>query len=83
VRVLFHSVVWRYFTPETQRRIAEHMQRCGSRAQADTPLAWLRLELVEKPPGAALTLTLWPTGEESVLAYSNPHGNSIVYAERS
>lgn len=82
VRVLFHSVVWRYFTVETQRRIEEHMRRCGSHAHTDAPLAWLRLELVDKAPGAELILTLWPTGEETVLAYSQPHGNSIVHLER-
>jgi hypothetical protein len=79
VRVLFHSVVWRYFPLETQRRIEAHMERCGARADSDTPLAWLRFELTDTAPGAALTLKLWPTGEESVLAYAQPHGRSIVH----
>jgi hypothetical protein len=83
VRVLFHSVVWRYFPAETQRRIEEHMERCGARAQPDAPLAWLRMELTDRLPGATLTLRLWPTGEESVLAYAHPHGQSIVYVGRS
>lgn len=80
VRVLFHSVVWGYFSVETQRRIEAHMERCGTRAGNDTPLAWLRFELVDRAPGAALTLKLWPTGEETVLAYAQPHGRSIVYS---
>jgi hypothetical protein len=83
VRVLFHSVVWRYFSIETQQRIEAHMERCGARAEGDTPLAWLRFELIDKAPGAALTLKLWPTGEESVLAYAHPHGQSIVHLGRS
>jgi hypothetical protein len=82
VRVLFHSVVWRYFSPETQQRIEAHMERCGARAVSNTPLAWLRFELVDTAPGAALTLKLWPTGEESVLAYAQPHGRSIVHLGR-
>jgi hypothetical protein len=82
VRVLFHSVVWRYFSPETQQRIEAHMERCGARAGSYTPLAWLRFELVDTAPGAALTLKLWPTGEESVLAYAQPHGRSIVHLGR-
>jgi len=82
VRVLFHSVVWRYFPSATQRRIEKHMERCGSHAGTDTPLAWLRLELVDKAPGAALTLRLWPTGEELVIAYAQPHGSFIVFGQR-
>jgi len=81
-RVLFHSVVWRYFPFETQQRIEAHMERCGARADAHAPLAWLRFELIETAPGAALTLKLWPTGEESVLAYAQPHGRSIVHLGR-
>jgi hypothetical protein len=83
VRVLFHSVVWGYFSLDTQRRIEAHMQRCGARADNDTPLAWLRFELADTPLGAALTLKLWPTGEERVLAHTQPHGRSIVYFGRS
>ena len=82
VRVLFHSVVWRYFSPETQRRIEAHMERCGEHAELQAPLAWLRFELVDRAPGAALTLKLWPGGEESVLAYAQPHGRSVVYFGR-
>jgi hypothetical protein len=82
VRVLFHSVVWRYFSVETQRRIESHMERCGAQAGSNTPLAWLRFEPADSAPGAALTLKLWPTGEETVLAYAQPHGRSIVYFGR-
>jgi hypothetical protein len=82
VRVLFHSVVWRYFPLETQQRIETHMERCGARAEAHAPLAWLRFELIDTAPGAALTLKLWPTGEESVLAHAQPHGRSIVHLGR-
>jgi hypothetical protein len=79
VRVLFHSVVWGYFPVATQRRIEKHMERCGSRAEPDAPLAWVRFELIDKAPGTALTLRLWPTGEESVLAYAQPHARFITY----
>jgi hypothetical protein len=79
VRVLFHSVVWRYLPVETQGRIEAHMERCGAQAGSNTPVAWLRFELVDRAPGAALTLKLWPSGEETVLAYAQPHGLSIEY----
>ncbi len=79
VRVLFHSVVWGYFPVATQRRIEKHMERCGSHAETDAPLAWLRFELANTAPSAALTLRLWPTGDELVLAYAHPHGTFITY----
>ncbi|MFL6601646.1 MAG: DUF2332 domain-containing protein [Steroidobacteraceae bacterium] len=82
VRVLFHSVVWGYFPLETQQRLAAHMERCGARAETRSPLAWLRFELIDTPPGAALTLKMWPTGEEVVLAHAQPHGRSIVHLGR-
>lgn len=78
-RVLFHSVVWRYFTTETQRRIEAHMERCGARASSDSPLAWLRYELVNEAPGASLRLKLWPGGDEVELARAQPHGRSVIY----
>jgi len=82
VRVLFHSVVWRYLPLETQQRIEAHMERCGARAEAHSPLAWLRFELIDTAPGAVLTLKLWPTGEDVVLAHAQPHGRSIVHLGR-
>jgi len=77
VRVLFHSIVWRYFPVETQRRIEEHMEARGARASAQSPLAWLRYELIDKAPGSCLTLKSWPGGQETVLAYAQPHGRKI------
>lgn len=70
-RVLFHSVVWSYLPEESRTRIGAHLSRVGAAARSDAPLAWLRFELAD-PPG--LRLTLWPTGEETLLAHAHPHG---------
>jgi hypothetical protein len=40
-------------------------------------LAWLRFEGDGTGPGAALTLTAWPEGEEKVIARADYHGRWI------
>jgi hypothetical protein len=82
-RVLFHSIVWSYLDSLTQQRIANHLAEIGAASTRDNPLAWLRLELAGKDEPAALLLTLWPGGEEEVLARVHPHGAWIRWAERS
>ncbi|HEX8756899.1 MAG TPA: DUF2332 domain-containing protein, partial [Steroidobacteraceae bacterium] len=70
-RVLFHSVVWSYLPEESRKRISAHLTRAGAAARAGAPLAWLRFELADPPE---LRLTLWPSGEETLLARAHPHG---------
>jgi len=79
VRVLYHSVVWRYLPEASQRRIEAHVERCAASATSKTPFAWLRFDLVDTSPGASLTLGIWPEGCESVLAHAQPHGKSVIY----
>jgi len=79
-RVLFHSILWRYLPADSQKRISEHMEHCGSLATAGRPLAWLRFELDDESPGMALLrLRLWPSGEDLLLATAQAHGKSIVF----
>jgi hypothetical protein len=70
-RVLFHSVVWSYLSEHSQNRIRAHLNRVGAFASSEAPLAWLRFELADPPE---LRLTMWPSGEESLLARAHPHG---------
>ena len=42
-----------------------------------TPLAWLRFEGVP----TELRLTLWPGGDDSVLAATDPHATRITWRE--
>lgn len=76
-RVLFHSAVWGYFPDATKRRIEDLMRQCSGRANAATPLAWLRFELTTKL--AELRLTLWPGGEDRLLALAHPHGATVQW----
>ena len=70
-RVLFLSVVCNYLSEESRIRIRAHLSRVGTAARADAPLAWLRFELADPPE---LRLTLWPSGEATLLARAHPHG---------
>ena len=39
--VVFHSIAFQYFSPDTEARIAAHMASVGAAAIAAAPLAWL------------------------------------------
>lgn len=43
-RVLMHSVVWQYLSPEARARIRDAMEAAGARASAERPLAWVMME---------------------------------------
>lgn len=73
-RVLFHSIVWSYLSEDSKARIRSHLSRVGAAARTDAPLAWLRFEIADPPE---LRLTLWPSGEETVLAHAHPHGARV------
>ena len=79
---VFHSIALQYFPESAKARIHAHMQRMGKRARADSPLAWLRFE--QEVPGAGepptLRLTLWPGGEDRLLARVHPHGALVAWA---
>ena len=80
VTVLFHSVFWQYMPAESQAALAALIAQIGATATPEAPFAWLRLE----PPGSVsrmeVRLTLWPGGEERVLAETHPHGAYVRWA---
>ena len=76
-RVVLHTIAFQYFPPETQATIRDWMERVGSAARADAPLAWLTYEAegdgFERWP--VLRLRTWPGNGEAVwLARGHPHG---------
>ena len=72
--VVFHSIVWQYFSQDTKDRFRDALRHHGERR--NTPMAWLRME----PAGAApdLQITTWANGvmveSDHVLATSSYHG---------
>lgn len=75
VTVLYHSVFWIYMPPESQAALAETIASLGASASPAAPFAWLRMEA---PPdnlaAMEVRLTMWPGGEERLLADTHPHG---------
>ncbi len=80
VTVLFHSVFWQYMPPESQAALDELIAEIGSRAAADSPFAWLRME---PPPSDMATmelrLSMWPGGADRRLATVHPHGAWVAW----
>lgn len=75
LRVIFHSIFWQYLPEATRTRIM------GSMKNAGVPIAWLRLEADGEDPGGGLRVTLWPTGEEWLLARGDYHGRWLDWRD--
>lgn len=75
VAVLYHSVFWQYMPADSQAALARTIADHGAAATPEAPFAWLRME----PPPDHMTnmevrLTVWPGGQDRVLAKVHPHG---------
>lgn len=70
--LVYHSLFWQYLTEPMQRDLIDAMAR--ARLQRDEPLAHLAMEADDAGPGAAITLTLWPQGQEIALGRADFHG---------
>ena len=81
VRVVLHSVAFQYFPAGTQERIARHLERVGSAASSDAPVAWLRYETERLQSTPTLRLRIWPGGEDRLLADADPHGREVKWLE--
>jgi len=80
--VLFHSIVWQYLTPDTRGAIKAMLDEAGSRATTDAPLAWLNMEPGAEPAkGADIRLTMWPGGEQRLIARTGYHGTPVRLLE--
>jgi hypothetical protein len=79
--VLYHSVFWQYMPPDSQAALLAAIRSHGAAASEPAPFAWLRME----PPAhdlanMELRLTLWPDGEDRLLARVHPHGAEVNWA---
>ena len=76
VRVLYHSIAFQYFPDASKNRITDRMAQAGSQATKETPVAWLAYELGDagRP---ALTLRLWPGGDQQILAMGDAHCRDV------
>jgi hypothetical protein len=75
--VLFHSIVVQYLSPEEGTELHRTITAAGRLATSDAPFAWLFLE-----PGGERTdvrLTLWPGGEERLLAHAGYQSSRVAW----
>jgi hypothetical protein len=75
--VVFHSLVMMYLSDESRERMVTTIEDAGQRATPSAPLAWLRMELGGDE--ADVLLTLWPGGEERLIAKAGYQGQSVSW----
>ena len=75
--VVYHAIVYEYFSDAVRRGFHEALDRAGAAATPDAPIAWLRFEATPATRGYAVTLTTWPGGEERVVATAGAHGTDV------
>jgi hypothetical protein len=73
--VIYHSIMSQYLSGEERAELFDGTREAGARATADAPLAWLRMEPADDR--ANVELTLWPGGEDRLLARVGYHGNPV------
>ena len=76
-RLIYHSIAFQYFMPESQQRVAAAIERAGQRATETTPIGWLRFERTPDEQDPTLRLKSWPGGKNRLLATSHPHGTYV------
>lgn len=74
-RVLMHSVVWQYLSPEGRGRIRRAMAQAGARATAARPLAWVMMEPNRDLHRHEVRVQVWPGGcGMELVALTHAHG---------
>jgi hypothetical protein len=73
-RVVFHTIVLQYASPETRVAIRETLAAAGGGATDQAPLARFSMEHEKPDAPATVRLTLWPGGEERVIGQCDSHG---------
>jgi len=76
--VVYHSIVLRYLSEAERAAFDAHLKDAAARASAEAPLAWLRMEPDDEL--AAVRLTVWPGGEDRLLARAGYHGSPVELA---
>jgi hypothetical protein len=77
VNIVFHSIMWQYLSSDVRKRVRAALDDAGARATDDAPLAWVRLEPAPKFVHAELRCTIWPGGEERLLATAGFHAGRV------
>ncbi|MGH7904060.1 MAG: DUF2332 domain-containing protein [Candidatus Dormibacteraceae bacterium] len=73
--IVFHSIAVQYFSADSRVRVRRAVSDAGRMATLSAPVAWLRME--PAPGQYEVRLTLWPGGEERLLATAGAHGRPV------
>ena len=79
--VVFHSLVWIYLPEQVRERTREALLRAADAADDAHPFGWLRYELAPDLVRCELRLTLWPGGEDRLLARGDVHLAPVEWLE--
>ena len=80
--VLYHSIMRQYLSKESAAAVDAALEAAAAAATPEAPVAWLRMEpdLRTGWRQTEVRLTLWPGGEDRLLAHSHPHGAWVEVA---
>ncbi len=79
VHVIYTTIAWQYFPPETQAACEAAIHKAGAAATKNAPLAWVAMEADGKDEGAGLRATLWPDGQDFNLGRADFHGRWVKW----
>lgn len=74
---VFHSVMRQYLDDEGRAAIDLLLRRAAERASVEAPVAHLAMEPDAGYASMAVRLTIWPGGEERVVALAGGHGPPV------
>jgi hypothetical protein len=75
--VVYHSIFMQYLTDADRERTIEALHTSGAEATTEAPLGWLRME--HAGDHADVRLTMWPGGEDRLIAHSGYHGAPVQW----
>ena len=73
--IVFHSIVWQYLPRATKDHVRTCLAHHGASTGRERPLAWVRME--PAGPLADVRVTMWPGGEDEVVALTSYHGADV------
>lgn len=77
LHIVYHTIAWQYFPPETQAAGEAMLGAVGARATKARPLARIAMEADSVTGSAAVTATLWPGGHHYTLGRADFHGRWV------
>lgn len=75
LRILMHSIMWQYVSPEGQARITAAMEKAGASATPEKPLGWVSVEADRTFNRHDIVIRSWPDHAEPILiGHAHAHG---------